>query len=153
MKNFSTGNDGRAVTIYTAPKNVDSVDRSTRVTIAMTPLGGDARGDLARQVDIRLVPPGVVGGGLTAVPDFDHLARGPEAARNGDCSTRRTLRSTAKITAYAWDFGDGDRDSARSASHDYRDAGNYSVTLTVTDMHASTGSLSKSVQVEATDLP
>ena len=83
-KDFATGSDGRAVTIYTAPRNVDSVDRSTRVTIAVTPVGGDARGDLARQVDIRLVPPGVVGGGLTAVPGFHDLAGDPEAARNGD---------------------------------------------------------------------
>ena len=152
MKNFSTGSDGRAATIYTAPKNVDSVDRGTRVTIAITPLGGDARGDLARQVDIRLVPPGTVGGGLTAVPDF---TISPEAPKQLETVTFNAADPAldAKITAYEWDFGDGDSGFGRFASHEYRDAGVYSVTLTVTDSTGLTGSLSKSVLVDVTDVP
>ncbi len=152
IKNFATGNDGRAVTVYTAPRNVDSVDRQTRVTIAVTPVGGDARGDLARQVDIRLVPPGVVGGGLTAVPDFEISPETP--------SQLETVLFNAadpdldgKLTAYAWNFGDGSQGSGRTTSHAYRDAGNYSVTLTVTDVTNATGSRSKTVQVGASELP
>jgi PKD repeat protein len=152
MKNFTTGSDGRAVTIYTAPKNVDSVDRGTRVTIAVTPVGGDARGDLARQVDIRLVPPGTVGGGLSDVPDF---AISPEAPKQLETVTFNAADPNldAKLTSYDWDFGDGDGGSGRFTSHQYREAGVYSVTLTVTDNAGLTGSRSKSVLIEATDLP
>jgi PKD repeat protein len=152
IKNFATGNDGRAVTVYRAPKKVDSVDRGTRVTIAVTPLGGDARGDLARQVDIRLVPPGYVGGGLTDVPDF---AISPEAPKQLETVTFDASDSNldANLTSYEWDFGDGDSGSGRFTSHQYREAGAYSVTLTVTDLVGFSGSRSKSVLVEATELP
>ncbi len=152
IKNFATGNDGRAVTVYTAPKNVDSVDRQTRVTIAVTPVGGDARGDLARQVDIRLVPPGVVGGGLTTVPDFEFS---PETPSQLETVLFNAADSDldGKLIAYAWNFGDGSQGSGRATSHAYRDAGSYSVTLTVTDVTNATGSRSKTVQVGASELP
>jgi PKD repeat protein len=151
-KNLSTGSDGRAVTTYTAPKNVDSVDRGTRVTIAVTPVGNDARGDLARQVDIRLVPPGTVGGGMTAVPDF---VISPEAPKQLETVTFDASDSTldARLTSYEWHFGDGAMGSGRFTSHQYDEAGVYSVTLTVTDSTGLTGSRSKSVLVAATDLP
>jgi PKD repeat protein len=152
MKNFATGSDGRGVTVYTAPQNVDSVDRGTKVTIAVTPVGSDARGDFARQVDIRLVPPGTVGGGLAAVPDF---SISPEAPKQLETVTFNASDPAldAKLTSYVWDFGDGDTGSGRFTSHQYRDAGVYSVTLTVTDSTGQTGSLSKSVPVGVTDLP
>jgi PKD repeat protein len=152
IKNFATGNDGRAVTVYRAPKNVDSVDRGTRVTIAVTPLGGDARGDLARQVDIRLVPPGTVGGGVTDVPDFTISPDGPKQLETVTFDASDS-NLDAKLTSYQWDFGDGDSGSGRFTSHQYREAGTYSVTLTVTDQIGMVGSRSKSVTVAPTDLP
>jgi len=151
-KDFATGSDGRAVTIYRAPKNVDSVDRQTRVTIAVTPVGGDARGDLAREVDIRLVPPGVVGGGLSDVPDFTISPETPSQLETV-LFNAADPELDGKLIAYAWDFGDGSQASGRSASHAYREAGSYSVTLTVTDVTNATGSRSKSVQVGASALP
>ena len=131
MKNFTTGSDGRAITVYTAPKNVDSVDRGTKVTIAVTPVGGDARGDFARQVDIRLVPPGTVGGGLAAVPDF---SISPDAPKQLETVTFNASDPNldSKLTSYEWDFGDGGSASGRFTSHEYEEAGVYSVTLKVT---------------------
>jgi PKD repeat protein len=151
-KDLATGGDGRAVTIYRAPKNVDSVDRQTRVTIAVTPASGDARADLARQVDIRLVPPGVVGGGLTDVPDFTISPATPSQLETV-LFNAADPQLDGKLISYEWDFGDGSRGSGRSTSHAYRDAGSYSVTLTVTDVTNATGSRSKSVQVGASALP
>ncbi len=43
-KNVATGADGRASVVYKAPSSVDSADRGTMVTIAVTPLSGDAHG-------------------------------------------------------------------------------------------------------------
>jgi PKD repeat protein len=151
-KSLSTGNDGRAVTVYTAPRNVDSVDRQTHVTISVTPLTGDARSDFARQVDIRLVPPGVVGGGPTTVPDFSISPANPKQLETVLFNAADPLLD-GKLIAYVWDFGDGDSGSGRTASHAYREAGTYSVTLTVTDATNASGSRSKSVQVGAGDLP
>ena len=49
------------------------------------------------------------------------------------------------IVSYAWDFGDGTTGSGVTASHTYTNAGNYTVTLTVTDNVGATGSTSASL--------
>lgn len=50
-----------------------------------------------------------------------------------------------KITAYAWDFGDGTTDSGRTVVHEYDRAGVYDVTLKVTDDLGATVVATKSV--------
>ena len=47
-KDVSTGADGRAVVTYTAPAQVDSVDRDTRVQIVATPVGTNHTGTQGR---------------------------------------------------------------------------------------------------------
>ncbi len=47
--------------------------------------------------------------------------------------------SDGSITGYAWDFGDGNTSSAENPSHTYSSAGNYTVSLTVTDNDGGTG--------------
>ena len=55
-----TGEDGRARAVYTAPpRPLDGAD-GTVLTLLFTPIGSDFRGALTRQVDIRLIPPGVI---------------------------------------------------------------------------------------------
>ena len=49
------------------------------------------------------------------------------------------------ITGYAWTFGDGGSGSGVSASHAYVAAGDYLVTLTVTDNHSATASSTATV--------
>jgi PKD repeat protein len=49
------------------------------------------------------------------------------------------------IAGYAWAFGDGVSLNGETVSHTYGRAGNYTVTLTVTDNGGSTGSVSKAV--------
>ena len=58
-----------------------------------------------------------------------------------------------KLVGYLWDFGDGSSGSGRTASHQYRSGGVYSVTLTVTDTGGNKGSRSKSLTVGAGDAP
>jgi PKD repeat protein len=53
------------------------------------------------------------------------------------------------VVAYAWDFGDGQLGSGRTASHTYASAGTYTVTLTVTDNEGATASTSRNVTVSA----
>lgn len=151
-KNVATGADGRASVVYKAPPSVDSVDHGTFVTIAVTPLSGDAHGDFARTVQIRLVPTGTVSGGLTQVPDFQV---NPSSANVLDTVTFDASDPTldGKLVSYLWDFGDGSTGSGRTASHQFRNAGTYSVTLTVTDTGGNKGSRSKSVAVGAGNAP
>ena len=69
-KNLVTGSDGRATVTYTAPASVDNVDRRTTVSIVVTPVGSNAAAQVGRQVDIRLVPPGIIQPPGPGVPNF-----------------------------------------------------------------------------------
>lgn len=51
------------------------------------------------------------------------------------------------ITAYNWNFGDGQTASGVTTSHTYAAAGNYTVTLTVTDTAAQTDNATQAVTV------
>ena len=93
------------------------------------------------------MPAGVVVGGLTQVPDFTVSPRRAKQLESVmfdasdpklDADAGRLLRGTSAMAA---------ADRAGSASHQYRDAGTLSVTLTVTDTGGSKGSRSKSIAV------
>jgi hypothetical protein len=56
-RQVETNADGRVEFTYTAPDVAQATTASTLVTLAVTPLTGDARGHVPRTVDIRLVPP------------------------------------------------------------------------------------------------
>ena len=52
------------------------------------------------------------------------------------------------LTSYGWDFGDGTTGSGQTISHSWSLAGNYTVTLTVTDKNGSAGSTTQRVVVQ-----
>lgn len=150
-KDVSTGSDGRAVVVYTAPAPVDNIDRNTRVQIMVTPVQGNANGMFARFAEIRLVPTGVVGG-ETPVPDFTFTPTAPMQLQSVTFdASDATLNAT--LTKYEWDFGDGSKGQGRVASHQYREIDRYTVTLTVTDIAGLKGSRSKSVSVGTSGAP
>ncbi len=60
-------------------------------------------------------------------------------------SAGSTAAAGHSITTYAWDFGDGSTGTGAGPTHTYRQAGPYSVTLTVTDDLAQTASKTISV--------
>jgi len=151
-KNLATDASGIATFVYQAPEAVDSADHNTMVTIKVTPQSGDARGDLARTIQIRLVPEGTVSGGLAQVPDFIVSPSAPKQLESVvfDASDPKL---DATLVGYSWDFGDGSSGTGRSTSHQYRDAGTFSATLTVTDTGGSMGSRSKTVTVGTSGNP
>jgi PKD repeat protein len=147
-KSVMTNNEGRATIVYTAPPMVSSVDTDTRVLIRFTPSAGNYGNTVARSVELRLVPTGVViAGGPT--PSFTITPEGPEAYTDVlfDASGTTAALGTA-ILSYRWDFGDGDTETKTSATvvHDF-DPGSYIVTLTVTDSNGISASTSQLLTV------
>jgi PKD repeat protein len=153
-RNLVTDNEGRANLIYTAPPYVgDPVDTGLFVTIQVTPAESDNRNAFRRQLDIRLVPPGVVLPPTDApVPKFTISPGNPAI---GDSVVFDASGSTddGAIVSYAWDYGDGSRGTGRVVTHPFRTPGTFAVTLTVTDDRGKSATLTQNVQVSGGILP
>jgi PKD repeat protein len=154
-KNLVTESDGRATTFYTPPiASLIAVDPGRVVTILVTPIGSDYRGAEPRRVDIRLVPPGVITPpNGTPTPAFSFSPTSPLTYTpvyfDASAST-----DDGQIVSYTWNFGDGSSGSGQQATHEYREAGDYLVTLTIVDdMGISATSEATSVRVTASQAP
>jgi PKD repeat protein len=122
------------------------VDRQTLVSIQATPSSTDARATLPRSVDIRLVPSGVITPPGPPVPDFAFEPSAPTVAQTVVFDASDPSLDD-RLTAYSWSFGDGGSASGRSAQYQFRQAGTFMVTLTVTDNAGARGSRSKAISV------
>jgi len=164
----TTGTDGQARVTYTAPRgNPDDSDQSdeTLVTVRVTPVGSDFAAAVPRQVQLRLIPSGVIlppagspRAAFTISPEnppegqmvqFDGSAsRDVFSCPEGATSLDQCVTSDA-LADYSWSFGDGATGRGRTASHAYTRAGSYTVTLTVTNDRGRSASTSKFLTVAA----
>lgn len=145
-RNLATGSDGRASLTYTAPAQVDSVDRRTTVSIRVVPIGSDAGTQVARSVDIRLVPPGIIVPPGPGVPNFT-ISPNPATQLQSVQFDASDPQLNGVLISYQWDFGDGSSGSGRLVQHQYRNSGVFTVTLTVADSTGAASSLAKQVTV------
>jgi PKD repeat protein len=150
-----TNGDGRATFTYTAPMfTCDS--ESDQVIIRVTPFGTDAANALARTVNIRLVPPGIIPPGgpvpsftingsqtTTSVSPFVDVTFDASASRPGP---------GAAIASYSWNFGDGTTTGGRVAVHRFS-PGTYSVRLTVTDTNNQASTATRVLTVDGAQGP
>lgn len=158
-----TGDDGIARLVYTAPPPLaEPVDPYSVVTVLVTPISGDFAGSASRSVEVRLVPPGttpvIIGANnpptpairISPTPVTTYTAATFSAAETTDegqvCGSR---------CSYAWDFGDGSSASGIVVTHEYRAAGTYAVSVTVTDDRGSsrTKFADPALSVQATAAP
>jgi PKD repeat protein len=139
---------------YTAPpaSSLTATQVATTVTIAVTPSNsGDFRGENIRTIDIRLTPQGII---LPTNPNlvaaFTFTPTGPQAFQTVafDASTS-TNGGVACLTqcSYSWDFGDGTSGIGLTTTHQFRTAGTFSVTLTVTDPRGASATKANSILV------
>ncbi len=152
-KTMVTGDDGRARVVYTAPPPSTLSQQSSRVTIAVVPIGGDYRGETFRTVDIRLVPQGVIGPSNPGlVPKFTFEPKAPTAFSKVNFDASETTDNGVRCGAacsYSWNFGDGSNGSGLTVSHEFRAVSTFLVTLTVADARGATAVTSQSITVGA----
>lgn len=156
-RNVVTDANGRATLTYTAPPApVFDVDTGTTVDIAVTPVGGDFANSMSRSATIRLVPPGVIGPGVSPLrPDFTV----PTATVGNSTVFQATVvdaagaDATSQVVAYAWTFGDGGSASGRTVTHTYASPGSFPVSLTITDTLGRTQRTSHTVSTGQGQIP
>jgi PKD repeat protein len=126
----------------------------TKVTIRVTPDDqGDFRGEFSREVDLMLLPPGVILPVNPAlVADFTVAPTGPRVFDTvvfDATPTKNGATACGQNCSYRWNFGDGTGADGLVANHEYRTVGTYSVTLTVTDARGAQAVATRPVTVRA----
>lgn len=172
-KNVTTGTDGRAVVTYTAPASAPSQnsDTFTVVTLIATPAGSDFGNATARQVDLRLVPQGVIlPVAYSPVPKFTFSPASPgeeddvifdASSSIASCvpdpsspnDTSKCQPQGGAIIAYQWDFGNGRTASGVHPTTQFATRGSYLVKLTVTNDRGLSNSVTNTVAVAAVANP
>lgn len=71
----------------------------------------------------------------------------------GSLSFTATASGGTSPYTFSWSFGDGQTGSGATVSHTYQSAGNYNVTLTITDAIGETQTITKTVKVNAVGGP
>jgi PKD repeat protein len=167
-KNVKTGGDGRATVTYTAPNTTPSTNSDSGgmgVTLIATPAGYDYRNAQARQVDIRLVPQGVIlpESGFP-MPKFTFSPTNPgedqDVVFDASTSIAACLRNPADpnnastctpgdgtITSFQWDFGNGQTASGQRVTTRFPTRGTYAVRLIVTNDRGYSNQVSQNVTV------
>lgn len=154
---LSTKNPITPTTIrYTAPPAPTSsgAQIAQTVTLVVTPANaGDFRGEMPRQIDIRLLPQGII------LPSNPNLVAAftftPGSPRILDTVTFDASTSANGGTAcganctYVWNFGDGTTGSGVVVTHQFRAVNTYPVMLTVTDQRGAQATLTRPVPVGA----
>lgn len=136
-RNLSTGSDGRASVIYTAPPPAPqgAVD-DAMIQIVATPVGTNAANTASSGVLIHLTAPGVIlPPNGTPVPSFFFSPTSPRERESVLFDGSASKDADGRITKYDWNFGDGTSTSGTTptVTHLYGVAATYRATLTVTD--------------------
>ncbi len=157
-KTVVTGDDGRARATYTAPpRPAESTGRGTLVTLFVTPVGNDYSSALARSVDLRLVPPGVIlppnGAPVPAITVTPTPVTAFTSVTFDASGTTDEGVACGGRCVYTWSFGDGGTASGMVATHEFRAPGDYTVRLTVVDGRGTSATITQAVKVDPSVAP
>lgn len=143
---LTTGSDGRATVLVTAPP---STDTNSTATIFATPIGTNADNAVARSVTIAMT------GAITASPVAAFTASSTTPAQFDmvifDASGTTLAGQACPDTActYKFDFGDGTNATGIRVSKRFNSRGPFNVTLTVTAPSGTVGATKSTITVGA----
>ena len=135
QRQVSTDANGIARVRYTSPvAPPPTVSTDTTVTIAVTPVGNDYIGSVARTVTLRLIRPGVIEAPSSDLkPSFTATPTTPKVGDQVVFDASASIAGTRSIVNYQWSIGDGSAFSGRTFTNRFEVAGVFTVTLTITD--------------------
>ncbi|WP_396624414.1 PKD domain-containing protein [Luteitalea sp.] len=162
-KQLSTGADGRATVVYTAPPGglSGNADRGNVVQVAFSPLSGDYANAIERAVSIRLVPLGTIVFPGQPIANFSWRPSEPyamdevtlDAGLSKDCPLNATQPADcfdAPTLQYEWNMDDrGIILQGRVIRYQFPQRGDYFVKLTVTNALGNKVSVTKQIDVLA----
>lgn len=160
-KQSSTGADGRATFVYTAPPGgLDgNADLRNIVQVAFTPLNGDYANAVERAVNIRLVPLGTIVFPGQPIANFTWRPTEPyvmddvtlDAGQSRDCPLNAAAATDcfdSPSLQYEWNMDDrGIILRGRVIKYQFPQAGDYFVKLTVTNSLGNKVSVTKQIDV------
>lgn len=162
-RSIVTNVNGVASTTYTAPPSpADGVFGicgslpGTCVSIVATAIATNFETANPQQVQIRLVPPGVIlppASTPTAAFTFSPSTVTANLPVQFDASTSQVGTGATQIASYAWTFGDGTSGSGKTVSHTYLAGNTFNVTLTVTNDRGLSASTTRALAVGGAALP
>jgi PKD repeat protein len=146
---LTTDDEGQSTVFYTPPKlPAGSGDTGTVVSIVATPNdGGNFSNVVSHSVEIRLVPPNRLAPTSGFAASFTFSPAVPAVLDEVLFDAGSSVDSHGTITAYQWDFDDGEKKSGPVVTHDFATARNYNVRLTITDDQGRTASTTRQVTV------
>jgi PKD repeat protein len=158
---LSTKNPITPATVrYTAPaaSSIATSQVATTVSIYFTPTSsGDFRGEFARQIDINLIPQGVIlPSNPNLAPSFTFTPSGPQAFQTVSFDASATTNNGVACgsqCSYTWDFGDGTTGTGITTTHAFRTVQVFQVKLTATDARGASATSTQSVTVSAPTPP
>ncbi|MEO0583562.1 MAG: PKD domain-containing protein [Bacteroidota bacterium] len=84
----------------------------------------------------------------TPEADFSHVRQGNDIPAVVEFDATNSSDSDGSIVNYEWDFGDGSTGTGMSAEHTFTSAGDFSVSLTVTDNGGAQSTVDATITVE-----
>jgi PKD domain len=149
-RNPTTGADGRASVVYTAPAWPETgFQPDIMVRIYASPVGSNFDNANYHYVSIRLIEPTILYAPGTPYPQFTFSPSVPAVAQQVFFDASASKDSDGTIVNYQWTYGDGDVEYGEVQQHDFPAAGTYYVTLTVTDNDGKKASTTRGITVVA----
>ncbi len=149
---LTTGQDGRATAVFTAPTEADfivsycgsSTRNTANVYVDLTPISDNVQNTVDREVQFVLIPDP-----QAPVASFSYSPTSPAIGDEivFDASTSHAAPGR-KLVAYYWQFGTDRTGSGMTISKIYGTAATYYVTLVVTDDLGQKGQVVRAVPVQ-----